>query len=479
MPASFLFYDLETSGLDPKHDRIMQFAAQRTDLNLKSLGEPFNIIVKLTQDILPSPDAILITGITPQKTRTEGITEAEFLRIFNEQIATPETILVGYNTIRFDDEFVRYAHYRNFYDPYEWHWQDRKSRWDLLDVVRMTRALRPQGINWPVDKSGKPSNRLELLTAANKLSHDNAHDALSDVRASIAVAKLIRDKQPKLFDYLLSMRGKREVGQLIERGEPFVYSSGKYPNEYQKTTVAVKVLTVPDKQTTLVYDLRHDPDQFAGRTADQLFELWRYKEDATEPRLPLKAIRPNRCPAVAPLSVLDKASERRLKLDMKAVAENHQKLMNLKEFKQKLLLAAKQMDEEQQSRFADSDNDADAQMYDGFFNEKDRVTIRAIRSSDPDKLAGFAGKLTDKRLKALLPLYKARNYPESLTNEEQAQWEEFRELKLSNVGEQSQTQRFFSRLDELSKRSDLTAQQKYLVEELRLWAESIMPSPDY
>jgi exodeoxyribonuclease I len=116
--------------------------------------------------------------------------EAEFLRLFHREVATPQTVFVGYNTVRFDDEFMRFLHYRNFHDPYEWQWQNDKSRWDLLDVARMTRALRPEGIEWPFDAKVKPTNRLELLSSLNKLDHANAHDALSDVQATIALAQL-------------------------------------------------------------------------------------------------------------------------------------------------------------------------------------------------------------------------------------------------------------------------------------------------
>src|SRR3990167_3378201 len=178
---TFYFYDLETSGFNPRTARVVQFAGQRTDMNLKPVGKPHNFYIRLSEDILPDPDAVLITGITPQKTHAEGMTEAEFLKIFSSEVAIADTIFAGFNTIRFDDEFMRFMQYRNFYDPYEWQWQDGRSRWDLLDLVRMTRAIRPEGIKWPFDSDGNPANRLELLASINKLDHANAHDALSDV----------------------------------------------------------------------------------------------------------------------------------------------------------------------------------------------------------------------------------------------------------------------------------------------------------
>ena len=215
MAQTFFFYDLETSGLSARDDRVMQFAGRRTDMSLNPIGEPYNLLVALNDDTLPSPDALIVTGITPQKTVDEGYTEAQFCRILAEEIFTEDTIAVGFNNIRFDDEFVRHTLWRNFYDPYEWAWRDGRSRWDILDVVRMTRALRPEGINWPIDDKGAPTNRLELLTKENGIAHESAHDALSDVDALIAVTKLIKAKQPQLYSYLLTLRDKKAVQTLV------------------------------------------------------------------------------------------------------------------------------------------------------------------------------------------------------------------------------------------------------------------------
>ena len=206
---SFLFYDLETSGLSAKEDRIMQFAGQRTDLDLNPIGDPINLLVKLPDDTLPSPKAIMVTKITPQKTQQDGLTEAELCRYLIDEVFTPNTCILGFNTVRFDDEFMRHLFWRNFYDPYEWQWKDGRSRWDILDLTRLTRALRPEGINWPTqekEKNGQKitvkTNRLELITKLNHIEHEHAHDALADVYATIAVARLIKEKQPDLFNYL-------------------------------------------------------------------------------------------------------------------------------------------------------------------------------------------------------------------------------------------------------------------------------------
>lgn len=477
MSASFFFYDLETSGVNAFSGRIMQFAGRRTTLDLEPIGNPVNILIKLTDDVLPDPDAIMITGITPQQARMDGITEVEFLRQFTDEVALPNTIFVGFNTVRFDDEFMRCLHYRNFYDPYEWQWQDGRSRWDLLDVVRMTRALRPDGIKWPVDVHGKPTNRLELLTGINGLDHAHAHDALSDVDATIAVARMIRNKHAKLFDYLLSMRDKRKIAELVEDNRYFVYTSGKYPAQYEKTTVVTTICPHPKRQGVLVYDLRYDPAQYKDATPEQLAESWKWKKDSDEPRLPVKLLQYNRCPAVAPLGVLDEASQKRLKIDMDDIKKHGEILHSMGDLEARLFKALEILDRPAQTTLLSTDKDVDECIYDGFFDNQDKQAMRVVRAAAPQELSDLHLHFKDQRLTSLLPLYKARNFPAQLTGEERLEWEQFCLRKLTAGGQHSKIAKFFGRLQELAAREGLTAHQEYLLEELRLYAESIMPEP--
>lgn len=478
MAQTFFFYDLETSGVNPRSARIMQFAGQRTDMNLNPVGEPVNVLIKLAPDVVPEPDAIMVTGITPQQTLQDGITEVEFLKIFCDEVAIANTIFVGFNTVRFDDEFMRFLLYRNFYDPYEWQWKDGKSRWDLLDVVRMTRALRPEGIKWPVDSAGKPTNRLELLTAVNGLDHIDAHDALSDVKATIALAQLLKKKQPKLFDYLLTMRDKKKAQALVMEGEPFVYSSGKYPSEYEKTAIVQLVTPHPTKQCAYVYDLRHDPSQYKDYTPEQLAEAWRWKKDSTEPRLPVKAIRFNCCPAVAPLGVLDETSQKRLKINLDDVQKHAHVLKTMKDWPEKLLKAVEILDKAQQASFLSDQTTVDSQLYDGFFDDHDRNLESAFRAASTDELTGFITEFHDQRLQALVPLYKARNFSDSLSDEERIVWEKHLAHALMRGGDSSRLAKFFKRLERLAEDPKLTQNQRYLLEELQLYGQSIMPAVD-
>lgn len=483
MAASFFFYDLETSGFDSRRARVMQFGGQRTDLDLKPIGEPVNVLIKLTPDVLPEPDAILVTGITPQQTLVDGLTEAEFLKLFYDEVVRPETIFVGFNSIRFDDEFMRFLHYRNFYDSYEWQWKDGCSRWDILDVVRMTRALRPEGIEWPFAPDGKPANRLEFLTKVNKLEHIGAHDALSDVKATIAVAKLVRDKQKDLFEYLLSMRDKKKVAELVLAGQPFVYTSGRYPSAHSHTTASVLLAKHPQQDAALVYDLRQDPTPFLDMTVDEVVKAWRFTKDPEALRLPVKTLKFNRCPAIAPLGVIkEEPVQERIGLTLVTIAKHLETLKRHQAaFADKVLKAVAQLDDERekaQASLIDNQLTVDGRLYEGFVGAQDKQAMSVVRAAKPAELSELAANFVDGRLKSLLPLYKARNYPSSLSDEERQSWEAFCQQQVFEGGPSSRLAKYFARLEELGQ-GKLSAQQQYLIEELRLYGQSIVPSDGY
>jgi len=467
MSKTFFFYDLESSGLSPRESRIMQFAGIRTDMNLRQIGEPFDILVKLNDDVLPSPEALMVTGITPQQTLADGYSEAEFAKILNNEVFTPDTIVVGFNNIRFDDEFVRHLFWRNFYDPYEWSWKDGCSRWDLLDVVRMTRALRPEGIEWPVDKNGKATNRLELITKLNKIDHFKAHDALSDVEATIAVAKLIHDKQLQLYEYLLKMRDKNEVKQLVNLDDkrPFVYVSGRYEAEFNKATVAFP-LTAGKNGNVVVYDLRHDPTDFIGMSVKELAKVfyasWEERQAEGFVRLPIKELQYNRAPAVAPLGVLMQADGwAKIGLNEAIIAKHREILLKSPDFAENIRSLL-----ENREAFKKSP-DPEAQLYDGFLPNGDKLRVEAVRNADARELADFHPDFTDERLDGLLLHYKARNFPKSLAEDETVAWEKWRSGKIA-----ASLPDFVSSLQKLS--TTTTDENKlFILKELQLWAESV------
>jgi len=450
---TFFFYDLETSGLSAREDRIMQFAGQRTDLDLNPIGDPVNILVKMQNDTLPSPGAITVTKITPQKTLEEGLSEAEFCKFLQTEIFTENTISLGYNSIRFDDEFMRHLFWRNFYDPYEWQWKDGRSRWDLLDVVRLTRALRPEGINWPFREDKKPTNRLELITKLNGIEHEHAHDALADVFATIAVAKLIKEHQPGLFNYLFKNRDKRAIKTMfnLENPIPFVYASGRYNSEFNNTTVVFPF--APTKNgNILVFDLRYN-----------LEDLMKKKDEEGKDKFyPIvKEFAYNKCPAVAPLSVLEKDDGwQKIGLTKETIKNNLEILKKHPEFATARTELAKK--EKDWGKAFDSES----ALYDSFLPDGDKIRVNAVRNATENELADFSPNFIDERLPELLLHYKAKNYPKSLSESEEKTWEEYRLKRLSRM-----EPKFMKELEYIAKNK----KNQFIVEELKLWYESLAP----
>lgn len=476
MTASFYFYDLETSGVNSRKSRIMQFAGQRTNDRLEPIGEPDDILIQLNKDVLPEPEAVLLHGITPQRTMLDGITEAEFVKYFDENIRKQNTIFVGFNNIRFDDEFMRFLFWRNFHDPYEWQWKDGCSRWDILDLVRITRALRPEGIKWPNDSEGKASNRLELLTKVNKINHVNAHTALSDVNATIAVAKLIKEKQPKLFDYILEMRDKKKVRALANATQPFVYVSGRYESRYEKMTVVKTVAELDDASGAIVYDLRYDPEKWIEKSDAELSQALTNWQDEAEDRLPFKILQYNRCPSVAPMSVIDEESRNKLGIDLKEIEKNLESIQNNQNLTDRVASLLNKQKKSYQTELVPDERVADERLYDGFVPDSDKELMNYLRSLKKDSINSFAPSFSDGRLKGLYPLYKARNFPKSLNPEEQSAWENHVTKRLFEGGEKSQAAMFMASLHEVAGRKGLTQDKQYLIEELKLYAESIVPA---
>lgn len=430
MPASFLFYDLETFGSDPRTSRVAQFAAIRTDAELNQIDEPISLFVQPADDLLPSPVATLITGIAPQQALRDGVNEAEaFARIFDE-MARPETCALGYNSLRFDDEFVRYGLFRNFYDAYEREWRSGNSRWDLLDVMRLAYALRPEGIVWPQREDGAASFRLEHLALANGVREGDAHEALSDVRALIGLARKFKASQPKLWDYALRLRDKRYAAQLIDvvAMTPVLHVSQRYPAARLCAAAVLPLARHPRVDNrVIVFDLDSEPDALldldAEHIADRLYTPAADLSDG-ETRIPLKEVHLNKCPALVAWDHLREADFTRLLIDP---VEVERRAARLRDAGPALAEKVRRVYTSERAR---EPADVDASLYDGFIGDADKRKFAAVRSIPPVALAGHEFHFQDARLPELLFRYRARNWPLTLDIAERQRWDAYRRVRL-------------------------------------------------
>ena len=451
--TTFFWHDYETFGRVPRRDRPAQFAGVRTNAELQEMGAPVMLHCQPAPDTLPDPEAVLLTGILPQTALAQGVPEHAFAAAIERELARDGTIGVGYNTIRFDDEVTRYLFWRNLIDPYAREWQNGCGRWDLLDVVRCTWALRPEGIQWPVHTSGelqgRPSFKLEHLTAANGLSHAAAHDALSDVRATLDLARLVKTRQPRLWDFCLKLRRKDAVLAEIGIDKPFVHLSGMYPVDRGCLAIVWPLAAHPtNRNEIIVWDLSHDPSEVVGLDADTVRRRMFTRQDqlpAGEQRLPIKTIHINKSPVVmGQLKVLGAAAER-WQLDLPQALAHAQKAAAL----------GRSLDALWPQVFARDKPvgpvDVDEDLYGGFVGPEDRRQLQRLRELAPEVLAHKRPAFSDHRLEELLFRYRARNFANTLSSDEQARWLQHCSERLhQGVGGVQSLAQYLQRIDELA-----------------------------
>ncbi|HJU70307.1 MAG TPA: exodeoxyribonuclease I [Paucimonas sp.] len=477
LPHTFLWHDYETFGAQPRRDRPAQFAAIRTDADLNEVGEPIMLYCRPAPDFLPDPQSCLITGITPQLCLERGIPEYQFAAEIERALGHSGTIGVGYNTIRFDDEFTRFLFWRNLIDPYAREWQNSCGRWDLLDVVRTAYALRPDGIRWPLNQEGRPSFRLEDLTAANDIEHAAAHDALSDVRATIALARLVRRHQPKLFDFCLGLHKKERVAEEIgfPARRPLLHVSGMFAAERGCISVVWPLAMHPtNKNEVIVWDLACDPTELMSLDADTIRLRMFSKADALPAgmsRLPLKTIHLNKSPVVINnLKTLSPAMAERWQLNLDVMLRHADIAASpaLGAGMEPLWRAVFQ-------RAPAAAPDIDEDLYGGFVGNLDRRLLNDVRALPPAQLATVQPRFDDPRLEQLLFRYRARNFPGTLTDEEMQCWEQHRAARLlEGAGGARNVTQLFDEIDQLADTADERG--TAILGALYDYAEAIAPS---
>ena len=427
---TFFWYDYETFGLSPKTQRIAQFAGIRTDENLNIIDEHM-FYCKPTYDSLPSPEACSVTGITPQICEKNGLIEKTFISTINNEFSVPDTCVVGYNSISFDDEFTRYTLFRNFLDPYAWHWQNGNSRWDILDVARFCYALKKDSsLKWHYDENNKPIFKLDKLAPANDIEHSDAHDALADVRATIGIAKIIKTTQPKLFDYALSLRDKREVSKKIELFSPLLHTSGIYSGKLSCTRLTTALAYHPEySDRALVFNLDQDPSLLTELEVEELKTLiFSKKLPKGLDRLQIKELAFNKSPMFVPnVYKLENKITEQLQIDIDKCMDN---LSYIRDNQTQITEKIKSIYTKDSKRTPALD--VDQSLYDNFIDKTDRLICNQIQNLSSDELKKFKPQFKDKKLSKLLLNFKARNFPESLTESEQEEWFEIVQSRVQN-----------------------------------------------
>ncbi|EED31032.1 exodeoxyribonuclease I [gamma proteobacterium NOR5-3] len=473
------WHDYETFGVDPGYDRPAQFAGLRTDLDLNPIGEPLVLYAKPPRDYVPHPDACLITGITPQAALAAGVPEADFIKAILHEFMQRGTCAVGYNSLRFDDTVTRATLYRNLRDPYAREYGDGRSRWDLIDIVRTAYALRPEGLIWPERDDGLPSFRLEDLCEANGLAQGRAHDALVDVQATIALARLLKERQPRLFQWLYQQRFKQAVKPLLEpMSQPVLHVSGMFGAQRANLGLILPLAAHhQNRNEVMCADLSIDADLLTDLPAAELHRLlFTANADLAEgeQRPGLKSVHINRCPVLLPAKMADAAVTQRADLDLEACRANLQHLRDYEQHMPGALRDKLRSVSELSTRAPETD--PDRMLYSGgFIPKEDRRTLDRILDLSPEDLADTTVAFDDLRLQEMLFRYRARNYPQTLSAEEQLRWEEFRFNRISEGDGRSLTLEGLNELiEERLASPQLCERDRQVLEELQRWGDSLL-----
>jgi len=474
---SFFWHDYETFGRVPRRDRPAQFAGVRTDAQLNEIDAPVMQFCRPAPDYLPDPESCLLTGILPQQCLADGLAEPAFAELIEAELARAGTVGVGYNTIRFDDEVTRHLFWRNLIDPYAREYKNDCGRWDLLDTVRCMYALRPEGLEWPKHEDGRPSFKLEHLTAANGLAHEAAHDALSDVRATVALARLVRQHQPRLWDFCVKLRQKQAVWAEIEsaqgQGRPFLHVSGMYGTERGCIAVVWPLAPHPtNKNELIVWDLAEDPAELFGLNAVAIRErLFTRSEDLAEgvKRLPVKTIHVNKSPVViGSLKTLSPAAAERWAIDLGRVDRHAQACA-----RHGATMAGIWPDVFARPA-SEHAPDVDEDLYGGFIGPTDRQRLDRLRKLPAGDPAWGRASFDDRRLGELVFRFRARNHPDSLSPAEAERWVQHCSERLHDgAGGGLSLGAYFEKLDTLAETADERGQE--ILGALYDYAEQIAP----
>lgn len=465
---TFYWYDYETFGLDTIRDRPAQFAGIRTTLDFQTVGTSDLFYCRPSPEYLPSVMACVLTGITPQEAFEKGTVENDFAKRVHAALNTPETISVGYNTIGFDDKVNRSLFWRNLLDVYGHVWRNGCSRWDLYPFVLAVWALRPEGVEWPTVPSADPekparhSFKLEKLTVANNIEHGHAHDALSDVEATIALAQFLAAKKPMLWKWALANRSKQKVSEALDTRRPCLWVDPRAGQERGFLRFVMPVARNPNLPNEFfVWDCREDPEALAGISSEEIarraFGPASGRLEGEEP-LALRRLRINECPFVcADLRVAGPAVCERFGIDLREVVANGEKLTRLfSEVEGPVLEACRQSEEDKAERYA-GPKDAEEALYDGFVSDADRAAANRLAN------AGFAeiaegvheGRIhfEDERMNELLFRMRARCAPETLDEAETERWLAECRRRLTEEGAASTTlEKYYEELDAVRER---------------------------
>jgi exodeoxyribonuclease-1 len=401
---TYLFYDIETTGLSKSFDQVLQFAAIRTDLNLQEL-ERYEYKIKLNPDVIPAPRALLTHRIRVDAA-LKGVPEVDAIRQIHALLNEPGTISVGYNTLGFDDEFLRFSFYRNLLPPYSHQFANQCKRMDLYPITVMYHLYKNEIIIWPVIED-RLSLKLENINRANNFVQGRAHDAMVDVEITLALAKRFFQER-EIWDYISNYFCKTTDTERFQKLPVELMHADQ--SHYHGLMILGKFGAKENYQAPVLYLgesaayknqnlwLRLDTENLQLLAEDAIYDnTWVVRKKLGEP------------PFILPPAerFLKHLSPKRLALAM----------ANRKWLQQNPVLFQKIIDYHRAFVYPIFANtDIDASLYlNGFWTDAEAEFCRQFHRAAPAEKAIMTEKLTNPKLKTLAMRLLGRNYPDSMT----------------------------------------------------------------
>lgn len=379
---SFVFWDTETTGINSAFDQILQLAAIRTDDDLNEIDR-FEVRSRLLPYVLPSPGALRVTGLTIDDLLDEAH-PSHYEMVCRIQSAFGSwcpSVFIGYNSLRFDEEFLRQAFYQCLHAPYVTNTGGSK-RADALALVQTAALLHPNSIAVPLNEKGKPTFKLDRLAPANSFEHANAHDALADVEATIFMCKLVKDRCPAVWERAVRFASKDTVSSFVDDADAFVL--------IEPTRQAAKVVTAlgthpAQGNLTYCWNLEIDPRPYHGLDDAELVR------ELGKSGSPLRKLKKNAAP---PLCSLDDAPSHIVAEDQRELFEKRGRwVVADRAFVARVIAAAVKLEKE----YPPSPH-VERQIYNGFWSAADSRRITAFHQADWTERGAIADQIEDARL---------------------------------------------------------------------------------
>ena len=383
---SFVFYDTETTGTDTAFDQILQFAAIRTDYELREL-ERFEIRCRLLPHVVPSPKGILVNGIDVQRLTDPALpSHYEMVRAIKARLeAWSPAVFVGHNSMRFDEELLRQAFYQTLHPPYLTNTRGN-GRMDSLKVLQATAFMEPDVLTVPTSEKGRPTFRLEQLAPANGFVHAAAHDAMGDTEATLYLCRLVRERAEGLWSNSVRFARKAAVLDYAQPGEVFASIGFAYGRGYVRIVTAIG--PNPQRDSDLyVFDLSHDPNGLAALDGNDLRKV------LMKSAKPVRRLRANAAPCIVPYDDVPAGVQLPGAEELESRATCIRKRKDLRE--RLMAVVLEDREDREPSAYVEK------QIYNGFTGYQDQALMRTFHEAGWSSRAALLSSLADTRLQVL------------------------------------------------------------------------------